>query len=462
MISTHSCLRYLIICLFFIIIMELFQNLRSILSSPSDRSKSKAPKPTLKKVHVIFILPNIYEHVSGVSNKYIAFIKYLCENHRNSVNITYCNPSSVDPPGDYLINSVHVTGFPLPLYPAIKIPYITYDGLRKIVREGRSGKDSDNTIIIFNSEFFWLYPALIRLKKEMGTGMGADSRGSITLIPNMHTDIDFYLKHYLGKAPIPVPIPVRLEDLIKPHFDNGSFNKFLVTGDLLYQKYGQECGLLQENRILNVNEIDTQKFTGAYRSLRLRRGSGETLNVIYCGRIGIEKNILHNFVLCDYLLKFYMGNDPGKIRIHLIGKGPYLDELKKEVRGRYPILNSVTHYYGGMDHSQLCSFYGSVRNPIFLFSSMSETFGKTSAEAVAAGIPLFHIHSPTADLLYRDSYNAFLFYSPAEFVQKYDTYVKMNGRQLEGLDRHMREFAQKYDQQRIFEEWYRFLVNFDS
>ena len=438
--------------------MELFQNFRSILSPPSDRSKKISPQKT---IHVIFILPNIYEHVSGVSNKYIAFIKYLCENHRNSTKITYCNPSTIDPShidGGKLINSIHVTGFPLPLYPAIKIPYISYDTLRKIVREG-SGKDCHNTIIIFNCEFFWLYPALIRLKKETGTG-------GITLIPNMHTDIDFYLKHYLGKAPIPIPIPVRLEDVIKPHFDNGDFDKFLVTGDLLYQKYGQECDLFSHNRILNVNEIDTQKFIGAYRPLRLRRGSrgggrsgGETLNVIYCGRIGIEKNILHNFILCDYLLKFYMGNDPGKIRIHVFGKGPYLDELKKEVRGRYPILHSVTQFHGGVDHNQLCSFYGSVRNPIFLFSSMSETFGKTSAEAVAAGIPLFHIHSPTADLLYRDSYNAFLFDSPAEFVQKYDTYAKMNGRQLDGLDKHMQEFAQKYDQRKIFDEWYRFLVD---
>lgn len=428
-------------------------------------SATSPPKPPH---HIIFILPNIYEHISGVSNKYIAFIQYLCENHPN-VKITLCNPSGKrDPSIPTPIKCVNVTGFPLPLYNAIKIPFFRpLETLSKIITEEDRGKnggreEKSRVSIIFNCEFFWLYSSLISLKKSFPPG-------KVTLIPNMHTDIDDYLKHYLGKIPFlggsSIPIPIRLEDIIKPQLLNGDFDKFLVTGDLLFQKYKRDCELL-DGRILNVNEIDTGKFVGAYRRLGERRqrsgsGGGQCLNVIYCGRVGVEKNILHNFLLCDYLLKFYMGNDLGKIQIHVIGKGPYLDDLKREVRTRYPLLFTVSRFHGSMDHTQLCQFYQRVENPIFLFSSKSETFGKTSAEAIAAGIPLFHIHSPTANLLYRDCYNGFLFESPAEFVQKYDTYMKMNGRQLDGLDRHMQAFAQKYDQRKIFEEWYRFLVDID-
>ncbi len=437
--------------------MDLFQSLWKPFTYPYKTTHHpKDPQPTL---HIIFILPNIYQHISGVSNKYIAFIQYLVEKYSNdNVKITLCNPSGKRDPGiPPPVKCIDVTGFPLPLYNAIKIPlFLPQESLRKIIRE--DCRNGDHVCIIFNSEFFWLYSSLIALKKEFPPG-------KVSLIPNMHTDIDYYLKHYLGTGSnISIPIPVRLEDLIKPHLLNGNFDKFLVTGDLLFQKYKRECELL-DGRILNVNEIDAGKFVGAYRRLgeRRRRGGsrGECLNVIYCGRVGVEKNILHNFLLCDYLLKFYLENDLSKIQIHVIGKGPYLDDLRSEVGSRYPLLFSVTKFHGAMDHSQLCQFYQRIENPIFLFSSMSETFGKTSAEALAAGIPLFHIHSPTADLLYRDCYNAFLFGSPAEFVQKYDTYMKMNGRQLEGLDQHMREFAQKYDQRKIFEDWYRFLIDAD-
>jgi Glycosyl transferases group 1 len=421
--------------------------------------REKRPSPTPQSIHVIFFLPNIYEHISGVSNKYIAFIEYLCslENPAYALRITLCDPSNhldmssrSDMKIPSMVKTCNVTGIPVPLYPAIRIPLGTgLDSVRKTIRS-----DDMKTIIIFNSEFFWLYSTLVDWKKK-------SAPGKVVLIPNMHTDIDYYLKHYLGSLPLfrSLPIPLRLEDLIKPRLLNGDFDKFLVTGDLLYQKYSEECELGSQ-RILNVNEIDTGKFTGAYRRLgERRRGGGQCVNVIYCGRVGVEKNILHNFLLCDYLLKFYLGNDLGKIQIHIIGKGPYLDDLRSEAGRRYPLLFTVCRFHGSMNHTELCRFYQNVENPIFLFSSKSETFGKTSAEAIAAGIPLFHIHSPTADLLYHDSYNAFLFGSPAEFVQKYDTYMKMNGRQLDGLDRHMREFAKKYDQRRIFEEWCRFLVD---
>ncbi len=418
-------------------------------------------------LHVIFFLPNIYEHISGVSNKYIAFIQYLdqvsAKNPSFPLRITLCNPSSsFAHSGDHtkippIVTICNVTGIPLPLYPAIKIPLGTgLDVVRKQI------KPREKTIIIFNCEFFWIYSTLLRWKEEFGTGR-EKGPGSLILIPNMHTDIDFYLKHYLSSVrSLMGPIPIRLEDLIKPRLMDGGFDKFLVTGDLLCQKYSQECelreGWSEGCRILNVNEIDAGKFAGAYRPLRERRRTGQCVNIIYCGRIGVEKNILHNFVLCDYLLKFYLHNALEKIRIHIVGKGPYLDQLKKDVSGRYPLLHSVTHFHGAMDHDQLSGFYRDVPNPIFLFSSQSETFGKTSAEAIAAGIPLFHIHSPTADLLYSDSYNAFLFESPAEFVQKYDTYMKMNSRQLDRLDQHMQAFAKKYDQRAIFDQWYKFIV----
>lgn len=397
--------------------------------------------------HFIFILPNIYDHISGVSNKYTSFLSYLSK-QSNSNKITLCNVSK----NINSLNNIHLhkcTSFTLPFYNTICVPILSQSHLQKIILN-----DHIN-IIIFNSEFIWLHNILISLKNN--------NHILIKLIPTIHTDIDFYLDKYLPSSisDFIISKDYQLSSFIDNRLTEGIFDKILVTGNILENKYTQ---LISNERVLNVNEIDYNTFKPFYRSVLYRRDyihkNGAFLNIIFTGRICIEKNILYNFELIDFLLKVYLQNDYSKINFHIIGSGPYLQELKEICNTRFQNVLKRTIFHGSQNTTWIGNFYKSIYNPIFLFSSKSETFGKTGVEAMVTGIPLFNIESNISLEIFNKnrSLNAFLFKDKMGFVKKFDFYMKMNIDDLKRFDLDMNDFVKKYDQNIIFKEWNDFLT----
>ncbi len=395
--------------------------------------------------YIIFICPNIFDHVSGVSTKYISFLKYL--GVRNICPITLCNVSKKKVEINN-VNYMDVFSVPLPLYNLIHIPLFNTSVLDKHIKEINEKKDIKKIVVIFHSEFIWLHNGLLNIKKKYK---------NIMLIPNMHTDIDYYVKNYLGN--IVKYVPFELSNFVDNNLKNNMFDKILVTGAVLEKKYKNIVG---KRRVLNVNEIDITMFEPYYKSVLYRRdyinNNGASINVIYCGRISIEKNITMNFEICDYLLKFYLQNDISKINVHIIGGGPYENELKKYVEMKYGEINKKTKFYGVQKQEWVGNFYKNIYNPIFLFCSESETFGKTSVEAMITGIPVFQKRSPIANELFEDCKNAFLFDNQSEFLKKFNIYMKMNNESLISLDHEMDMFVQKYEQKKIFKEWSQFIL----
>jgi hypothetical protein len=257
------------------------------------------------KKHFIFILPNIYDHTSGVSNKYISFINYLSYKTSTHIHkITLCNVSKNITPLNN-VNFYKCSSISLPLYNAIYIPIISESHINKIIYEDYSN------IIIFNSEFIWLHNILINIK---------NNNNNVSLIPTIHTNIDLYLKDYLKSLPSSIfnytfNLDFQLSSFIDKNLLNNNFDKILVTGNVLENKY--YTLLKNNNKILNVNEIDYDKFNPYYKSIVQRRDyihkNGGFVNIIYCGRVSVEKNILYNFEIIDFLVKFYLNNDYSKI-----------------------------------------------------------------------------------------------------------------------------------------------------
>ncbi len=356
-------------------------------------------KESILNYHFIFILPNIYDHISGVSNKYTSFISYLSKQNNNNNKITLCNVSknipntykatnlltSGEPRLTHNINFYKCTSFALPFYNTISVPLITQSHLQKIIY-----KDYIN-VIIFNSEFIWLHHILISLKNKNNS-----TNVLVKLIPTIHTDIDFYLDKYLPStiSDFIISKDYQLSSFIDNRLTDGLFDKILVTGNVLENKYTK---LIDTSRILNVNEIDYNAFKPFYRSILYRRDyihkNGTFLNIIFTGRICVEKNILYNFELIEFLVKVYLQNDYSKINFHIIGYGPYIEELKKETNLKFKFVFNRTTFHGSQNSNWIGNFYKSIYNPIFLFSSLSETFGKTGVEAMVTGIPLFNIES---------------------------------------------------------------------
>ncbi len=399
--------------------------------------------------HFIFILPNIYDHISGVSNKYTSFISYLSQNLGQN-KLTLCNISKNI---DNIKNNknIHIhpcTSFHLPFYNSISVPIISQSHLQKIIL-----KDYTN-ILIFNSEFIWLHQILISLKEK--------NNNRVLLIPTIHTDIDFYLHKYLPStvSNFIISKDYNLSSFIDTKLQENVFDKILVTGNILEHKYIQ---LIGNERVLNVNEINYNAFIPFYRSILYRRNyihsNGTFVNIIYTGRISVEKNILYNFELIDFLVKFYLHNDYSKINFHIIGSGPYTTELKEICNTRFQNVLKRTTFYGSKNALWIGDFYKSIFNPIFLFSSLSETFGKTGVEAMITGIPLFNIESNISKTLFNlhGKLNTFLFKDKMDFVKKFDLYMNMSINDLKNLDKEMNEFVKKYDQQIIFKKWLNFL-----
>lgn len=144
----------------------------------------------------------------------------------------------------------------------------------------------------------------------------------------------------------------------------------LVPTESMRQAMGQDFAALE---VLGRG-IDCERFHPAKRSESLRRewGAGPKDKVfLYVGRLAREKNI--DLALATFLrLK---QNHPA-IRMVLVGPGPDYSRLY----GRHEGLI----FAGGKVGEELARYYASA--DIFLFPSLSETFGNVVLEAMASGL----------------------------------------------------------------------------
>ncbi|MBI1337400.1 MAG: glycosyltransferase [Phycisphaera sp.] len=120
--------------------------------------------------------------------------------------------------------------------------------------------------------------------------------------------------------------------------------------------------------------VDTELFGPHRRSTELRKqwgATGDTLVVAYVGRIAQEKNI-------PVAVRAYeaMKEHCPDSRFVLVGDGPYKAELEK----RHP-----EYVFAGMQRGEaLATHYASA--DVFVFASVTETFGNVVTEALASGL----------------------------------------------------------------------------
>jgi glycosyltransferase involved in cell wall biosynthesis len=172
------------------------------------------------------------------------------------------------------------------------------------------------------------------------------------------------------------------------------FEGIIVTGDNLKDKF-----LKITNNVFNANEINLSIFK-EYKiddyDLSLNN-----LQIIYCGRISKEKNI-EEILECIVMLEDYNYN----YTLNIIGDGPYLSSLQHKIIQDYDEIKNKIIFHGSLGQEDIYKLYNSLKNRIFIFTSESETFGKTPMEAAACGIPIFIKKSDASNRLYIDSENA--------------------------------------------------------
>lgn len=134
------------------------------------------------------------------------------------------------------------------------------------------------------------------------------------------------------------------------------------------------CGF--RNLRVVARGVDTQLFNPGRRSEALRREwnvTSETPVVLHVGRLAAEKNLV---ALTDAFIAIRQRQP--RARLVLVGDGPE----RKALHSRLP--DAI--FAGTRRGEDLAAHYAS--GDLFLFPSMTETFGNVTLEAMASGLPL--------------------------------------------------------------------------
>lgn len=122
--------------------------------------------------------------------------------------------------------------------------------------------------------------------------------------------------------------------------------------------------------------VDARRFDPARRSEPLRREWGadaDTIVAVYVGRLAPEKNLGAVIAAFEALQSVH-----GRARLVLVGDGP----LRGELQQRCPQAVFAGHRSG----DDLAAHYASA--DLFLFPSLTETYGNVTTEAMASGLPV--------------------------------------------------------------------------
>jgi 1,2-diacylglycerol 3-alpha-glucosyltransferase len=154
--------------------------------------------------------------------------------------------------------------------------------------------------------------------------------------------------------------------------------------------------------------VDTDVFKpNAKDGARIRKELGfssKTKLVLSVGRVVKEKNY-------DFILRAAQKMRDPDVRFLIVGKGPYLDTLKKEAQ-RMGIFEKV-HFTGYiLTKPQLVSYYNAA--DAFIFASKFETQGLTLLEAFACGKPAAVLEGTAMEELVRAGRNGQIFLEDEE------------------------------------------------
>ncbi|MGV0027942.1 glycosyltransferase family 4 protein [Phormidesmis priestleyi] len=261
-----------------------------------------------------------------------------------------------------------VSGFPLPLYPELKLALP-----RPAIGEALTRFQPD-IIHVVN-------PAVLGL-----AGLYYSKTLNIPLIASYHTHLPEYLQHYgLGA------LEGLLWELLKAGHNQAQLN--LCTSTAMVQAL-TERGI--ERVDLWQRGVDTETFqphlaSAAMRD-RLSQGHPEAPLLLYVGRLSVEKEIDRIKPVLDAI---------PNARLALVGGGPNQQALEKYFEG------TPTHFVGYLAGQELASAFASA--DAFVFPSRTETLGLVLLEAMAAGCPVVAARSGGIPDIVEDGVNGYLF-----------------------------------------------------
>ena len=215
-------------------------------------------------------------------------------------------------------------------------------------------------------------PTLIHSATEFGVGLGGLIAARETRVPfvtSYHTHFTAYLRHYKLSALDAIGWP------FLRWFHNAGRRTFAPSE--IVRKELEEHGF-HGTRVWSRG-VDVSRFHPSWRSRALRAQLGatdDTVLVVYVGRIAPEKGI---DVALEGMRQVLSRAEPGRVAFALAGDGPAEERCRREApKGAV--------FTGKLSGRPLSEFYASA--DVFVFPSITETFGNVVLEAMASGLAL--------------------------------------------------------------------------
>ncbi|WP_445634989.1 GDP-mannose-dependent alpha-mannosyltransferase [Nostoc sp. DSM 114161] len=277
-----------------------------------------------------------------------------------------------------------VTGFPLPLYPELKMalprPAIGY-ALEEF---------QPDIIHVVN-------PAVLGL-----AGIFYSKTLKIPLVASYHTHLPQYLQHYgLGM------LEGLLWELLKGAHNQAALN--LCTSTAMMEELSAH-GI--ERVDLWQRGVDTELFHPDLASVemrsRLSQNHPESPLLLYVGRLSAEKEIERIKPILEAI---------PEARLALVGDGPHRQPLEKHFAG------TNTHFVGYLMGRELGSAFASA--DAFIFPSRTETLGLVLLEAMAGGCPVVAARSGGIPDIVTDGVNGYLFEPKADIQDALSATVRL-------------------------------------
>ncbi|MEM9304115.1 MAG: glycosyltransferase family 1 protein [Pseudomonadota bacterium] len=273
-----------------------------------------------------------------------------------------------------------VPGLPVPNYPDMRFGLPMRRRLRRIFSERR--------------------PEAVYIATEGplgGAALKEARRFGVPVLTGFHTRFDQYASYY------GLSFLQRFVENYLRRFHNASDGTVVPTPDLRRQL--EEEGY--DNVFLLERAVDVNRFHPSRRSEARREawGIGESdLAVLYVGRIAAEKNL----ELAAEAFRAIQRKHP-RARFVLVGEGPAMQRFEEQ----FPDFL----FCGLQVGTDLAECYASA--DLFLFPSLTETFGNVVCEALASGVPVVAFDYAAASHFVRAGRNGYV----AEFGD-HDAFVQ--------------------------------------
>jgi len=228
-------------------------------------------------------------------------------------------------------------------------------------------------------------PSLVHAATPFGVGLAARAaarRLGIPLVSSYHTSFSAYARFY------------HLGLLARPGW--AFLRWFHNAGRRTYAPSAATAQELRDHGFRRVKVwsrgVDTSRFGPAFRSDVLRQQLGARdgrLVVGNVGRVAREKG-LDTVLETMHVLDREM---PGRFVFAFAGDGPYLDAMRRAAP-------PSARFMGRLEGEALSQFFASL--DLFVFPSITDTFGNVLLEAMASGVPILAADAPPTRALVSD------------------------------------------------------------